>query len=299
MSYGQATGAPVPLTGQQQGGGMTPPADTFLDDNGIPMIEDINGEAHWMTERGPVPVPQQAGAAYGEVNGMQGENARILLSGDPASPEYAYAYAQEFQTPRYVQTDRGVVPVMNPVPPGIAPPANPIQPLEPGTPGQPTVGAVLPGTGNFSEQQFMSAGFAERLAQANTDLEGLMSSGFDPSSTSVAAQGLMEDILPFGNFAVSPEYQQFEQARREFINAQLRRESGAVISDEEFANADQQYFPLPGDSPEVIEQKRRSRELAIQNMINAAGGALQNPPETGGAVIQYERGPDGILRRVE
>ncbi|MGB0855392.1 MAG: hypothetical protein ACPGSI_18995, partial [Pikeienuella sp.] len=54
----------------------------------------------------------------------------------------------------------------------------------------------------------------------------------------------------------------------------LRRESGAVISDEEFENANVQYFPVPGDSPEVIAQKRRNRENAIEGLrIGSGDGA--------------------------
>jgi len=37
----------------------------------------------------------------------------------------------------------------------------------------------------------------------------------------------------------------FEQAKKNFVNAVLRLESGAVISPSEFTNADKQYFPQP------------------------------------------------------
>lgn len=81
-----------------------------------------------------------------------------------------------------------------------------------------------------------------------------------------------EDLpMGLGNYLQTDEYQQFAQARRDFVNAILRRESGAVISDEEFANADKQYFPQPGDSEAVIEQKRRNRETAIEGIRVGAG----------------------------
>ena len=41
----------------------------------------------------------------------------------------------------------------------------------------------------------------------------------------------------------STDRQKFEQAQRDWINANLRKESGAVIADSEFENAAQQYFP--------------------------------------------------------
>ena len=54
--------------------------------------------------------------------------------------------------------------------------------------------------------------------------------------------------------------------KRNFIAALLRRESGAVIDDSEIAWADQTYFPQPGDTAEIIEQKRQAREQAAQQM---------------------------------
>ncbi len=62
----------------------------------------------------------------------------------------------------------------------------------------------------------------------------------------------------------------------------LRQESGAAINEGEFNNAKKQYFPQPGDSKEVIEQKRLNREAAIKGFDIAAGpGAKQaTPPST-------------------
>jgi hypothetical protein len=63
--------------------------------------------------------------------------------------------------------------------------------------------------------------------------------------------------------------QRVEQAQRDFINAVLRRESGAAISASEFENARKQYFPQPGDEkhPKVLEQKRRARQIATNLML--------------------------------
>jgi len=78
-------------------------------------------------------------------------------------------------------------------------------------------------------------------------------------------------IPKVGNFLRSEDAQKYDQAKRNFINAVLRRESGAVISPEEFANADQQYFPQPGDGKEVIAQKRRNRDVTIQGLKVSSG----------------------------
>lgn len=65
--------------------------------------------------------------------------------------------------------------------------------------------------------------------------------------------------------------QKFNQAKRNFVNAVLRNESGAVISPSEFDNADKQYFPQPGDTPEVLAQKAKNRDLVTSNMFASAG----------------------------
>ena len=74
-----------------------------------------------------------------------------------------------------------------------------------------------------------------------------------------------------GNYLLSSEQQRVDQAQRDFVNAVLRQESGAVISDAEFANAQRQYFPAPGDDAKVISQKRANRKLAIQGFDKMAG----------------------------
>mgnify|MGYP000523532195 FL=1 len=91
--------------------------------------------------------------------------------------------------------------------------------------------------------------------------------------------------LPFGtmvagpmvNSQMSPESRQAAQAQRDFINAVLRRESGAVISPEEFKNAAQQYFPQPGDDEQTKRNKAANRRVAIEGMKAEFGE--QSAPE--------------------
>jgi hypothetical protein len=85
------------------------------------------------------------------------------------------------------------------------------------------------------------------------------------------------------NVASSSQQQQLEQAKRDFINAVLRRESGAVIADSEFDNAEKQYFPQIGDSEAVIRQKADNRALARR-------GILAEVPES-------QR--DGLLKQIQ
>ena len=78
------------------------------------------------------------------------------------------------------------------------------------------------------------------------------------------AGAIMNELMP-------EDYQKVEQAQRDFVNAVLRVESGAVINPDEFKNAKKQYFPQPGDSAAVIEQKRKNRETAIAGLRTMSG----------------------------
>jgi hypothetical protein len=62
-----------------------------------------------------------------------------------------------------------------------------------------------------------------------------------------------------------------DQAERNFVNALLRKESGAAIGKEEFNSAEIQYFPRAGDTPEVIAQKKANRERAIDTLRRESG----------------------------
>lgn len=128
-------------------------------------------------------------------------------------------------------------------------------------------GPADPALRPLTHDQGLAAGFAERLITADQYFNNPKVSEALRSSKQKAMSG----VPLVGNYMTSTEFQQGDQASREFINAQLRRESGAVIGPTEFENAFQQYLPQPGDSPEVLAQKAKSRKIAIYNMLKVAG----------------------------
>ena len=84
--------------------------------------------------------------------------------------------------------------------------------------------------------------------------------------------------------------QRFEQYQRDFINAVLRKESGAAIGKEEFDNALIQYFPRWGDSQAVIDQKTRNRQLALEGVAAGVPGGLrstQSKPTSAAPTLRY------------
>lgn len=137
------------------------------------------------------------------------------------------------------------------------------------------------GTEKLTVDQGKNTGFLIRGRQTMKILDRLEGEG-----TSLG--NMIKSNIPIaGNYMLTPEYRQYDQAKRDFVNATLRRESGAVISDAEFANAEVQYFPQPGDDPETIAQKRRNREAVIAGFEVGAGPGVRHPsaqpaPDTGG-----------------
>ncbi len=131
----------------------------------------------------------------------------------------------------------------------------------------------------MGESQSKAAGFSDRVIQSEPILS-------DPAKIE-AGSSLWEktkaSIPLLGNYVVSDDFRSFSQAQRDFINAILRRESGAVIADSEFANAAQQYFPQPGDDQAVLAQKKANRDAALRGLVVSAGPAYQPitaPPAT-------------------
>lgn len=127
--------------------------------------------------------------------------------------------------------------------------------------GKPVAGVTKP----MNQEQSNALLFASRAKQANDILNGLGSNGVQ-ASVPGSRMPLIGGIVT----AMSPDkYQQLDQAKRNFVTAILRRESGAAISSSEFDTADKQYFPQIGDSNAVIEQKAQNRDLAIRGIMTA------------------------------
>lgn len=96
------------------------------------------------------------------------------------------------------------------------------------------------------------------------------------------------------NSMMSVEGQKFYQAAADWVRAKLRKESGAVISPEEMIQEIRTYFPMPGDSPDVIRQKKKARDQATKGMKDMSGRAVPREPvaPAGGATED----PLGILK---
>lgn len=138
----------------------------------------------------------------------------------------------------------------------------------------------------LTDEQAKAAGFADRMVEAGDLIDKFGGAGTNYADT------LKSSIPIIGNKMVSNEYQQLDQAKRNFVNALLRRESGAAISSSEFDNAEKQYFPQPGDSKETIAQKANNRKTALDGMARSAGTTYKLP---GGAPAETTAAQPQVL----
>lgn len=163
--------------------------------------------------------------------------------------------------------------------------------------GKPIMGK---GAGNLTESQGNATTFGMRMAEANKTLTSLENAGLKDTgmlrsgiSGTVGAVPLIGEsmskgvdnvfnVLPSIMGGLNEAQQSTLQARVNFITAVLRKESGASISPSEFATAEKNYFPAPGDSEKIIAQKQKAREMAIKGMkLQAGPGAKYIGQETG------------------
>lgn len=172
---------------------------------------------------------------------------------------------------QFIQTDQGYV---------LADPrTGKVQPVV-GADGKPVQGKAA--TKNLTEGQAKANLFGSRMLESNriiSELEGKYNPLAVKSKVAAGELPIIGGLAGWaGNKMLSDEAQMAEQAQRDFINAVLRRESGAVISEGEFKNAAEQYFPQQGDSKVKIDQKRRNRELAIRGMEAEIPGGFRSGP---------------------
>ena len=138
-----------------------------------------------------------------------------------------------------------------------------------------------PGQKPMTGDQSNAALFADRMRASDKIL-----SNPEMEAAAIDLQQVVLSKTPgVANYLISKEYRQYDQAKRDFINATLRRESGAAIAPHEFDNANKQYFPQPNDDPKTIKQKKENRLTALKGISRAAGPTYKP---------QEDKLPDGV-----
>lgn len=127
------------------------------------------------------------------------------------------------------------------------------------------------------ENQFKAANFGRRMEQAMSIMDNLSQRGFDRTAYNAAAKNYLLGKVGLDSIQ-DADYRQQAQAERNFINATLRRESGAAIAPHEYANAELQYFPRPGDDEQTLANKKANRQQVIASMKAEADRAWDMVP---------------------
>lgn len=137
--------------------------------------------------------------------------------------------------------------------------------------------------GKLNADQGKAATFADRMVNAHKVISE--NENINQGTSGAIGGALANSSLPLigGDSALyntmsSDNRQKFNQAQRDFVNAILRKESGAAISQSEFENAKRQYFPQPGDNDAVLKQKATNRQTAIEGNMREAGSGYAPPP---------------------
>lgn len=153
-----------------------------------------------------------------------------------------------------------------------------------------------------AEYERAAKGYFDRMQAAEAIMAEVGPKGVPTEVTeAVGALPLIGDYARRKTMSV--EQQRFRQAQEDWVRAKLRKESGAVIGAKEMADEIRTYFPMPGDSPEVIAQKAQARQIAIGGMRDMAGATVppsaSPAPATGGDKPLTPQERAELERRIE
>ena len=142
-----------------------------------------------------------------------------------------------------------------------------------------------------------SATFATRMTEDEKVFGVMETSGYDPANF---IDALASGSGKFGNYFISDKGKRYYQAASDWVRAKLRKESGAAIGETEMLNEIRNYFPMPGDDKATIEQKKRSRYIATNGMIDQSqghykGSKYELPDIEAVAPAQPEINPDNYI----
>lgn len=138
---------------------------------------------------------------------------------------------------------------------------------------QPRPGVIEIGGQRTTQANEQAMSFYNRMRNASSELDTLAQQGFfNPGVWDKFADAAPGSVQAF---IQSDDYRRYKAAASDWIKATLRKESGAAIPDNEMDSYFEQYFPQPGESQAVVEQKKRARAIQEKNMMQEAGPALQ------------------------
>jgi hypothetical protein len=143
------------------------------------------------------------------------------------------------------------------------------------------------------------SGGGDKPTQSQSAADAFYSRAHDANNVIAAVENQigMYDLLAPG-FMQTNAGQAYTQAKRQFIEAYLRRDSGAAIGKDEFTNADVAYFPQIGDS-EATRQRKAAARRQIEVSIQSQGTGRSTSGNTTNGVVRWTRDANGRPVRVQ
>jgi hypothetical protein len=141
-----------------------------------------------------------------------------------------------------------------------------------------------------TESERLSAGFAQRMEFSENKIkelenkyaEDMLAKGSKAVTPYPTVGMSVAGSIPFiGDFArskaASDEQALYRQAQENWVRANLRKESGAVIGADEMDREIQTYFPTAAElnNPRIIAQKSQARQVTMDAMRQNAGVAYK------------------------
>lgn len=125
----------------------------------------------------------------------------------------------------------------------------------------------------LTESEGKTTLYLNQMRDASNTLSDLERRGINPSPVLVgmAGNGITNVFAPNGA-------QQVAQARNQWAEAYLRVKTGAAATPGEVENNVRTFFPVPGDSAAVVQQKAEARAAAERAMVPLAGKGAQTVP---------------------
>lgn len=223
----------------------------------------------------------------------------MITRGDPRTPEYAAAYWELFGKPRFVQTDKGFVPIQTPPPQGVRPPVGMTPPAASAPPPganqgapQPTAGPVIPGTERTEKPNPDLARREVTLSNLESALNLYEQLLTEKGPSKLGAVG----ITTADNAAVGSAYQNL------LIEMKNLFELGALSGPDYdiMTKTIQDPNSLRGSVSLGAEGLKGQLNVIREKLASARRNLRSEYPnakQDGG--VQWQMGPDGVLRQAQ
>lgn len=136
------------------------------------------------------------------------------------------------------------------------------------------------GTGKYIEPKSPTGQPMPKVPQKLTEGEGKASIYLSQMQDATRTLGTLPDVSPvkvgatgsaWTNWMAPADAQKAAQAQRQWAESFLRAKTGAAATQQEVEGNIQTFFPVVGDTPEVIKSKAAARAQAEQDMTLPAG----------------------------